>query len=575
MQSHQNKDLNNNNPKLPLWRRRWIKAIFFFFIIAVTRNFIIPYLHPTLHRAVQQNNLSKIKELHKKGHDLNALDSRGWAPIHDAIMNNSTNSLEFLLKLGADVDSKTREKKATPLILAVIKQKKSHVKLLLQHNAKVNFEATQGGSALRLAVEKNNLEITELLLQHNAKIETYAPDGFNILHFAIQTNQPAMVELLLKYNSNIKTPAKLEVDTPPLHLATCYGHEKIAAILIKHGSDVNEMVGNSKDEMAPLHIAAENGNSVLGVLLENGAKTEIFTKSGLTPLHLAVSNNNFESVKLLIRHKANINVIAKDKLRHTPLCLAIQHDNAKMVSLLISLGVDINIPLSKNFSHLMYASVRNNLEICNILIQNGADVNKSADHNVTPLHSAIVGKNKNIVALLLKNKAAIETYNDNGMNALHVAAIINTIEIAKLLLEKGANVNALSKGHLKATPLYHAVNFGNKEMVQLLITHGAQVDKTNSKGVLPLSIAAAKGNIEMAKLLLKNGANINKATTIDCVTALHNAVFHKKTSMITFLIKNGAKVDVETPSGKSVLDTAKETKDEDIINLVKKNILKT
>jgi ankyrin repeat protein len=564
---------NTQETKVRKWKKPWIKRFIFVLIANSIYYIAVPYFNPTLHRAVQKNNLEKIKELHKKGRDLNALDSDGWAPIHCAIMNTSTDAIELLLKLGATIDVKTKKKKLNPLMLAVLNQKKSHVKLLLKHDAQVNFEAMQGASALRLAVEKNDLEIAELLLQNNAKIEIYAPDGLNILHYAIQANRPTMVELLLKYSSNIEAPAKLEVDTPPLHLAAFYGHEKIAALFIKYGSNVNQMVCNDKNEISPLHIAAEKGNAVVGVLLEKSAKTESVTKEGFTPLHLAVINNNFESVKLLIKHKADINAIAKEKFVHTPLSIAIEKGNAQMVSLLISLGADTTIPLVKNISNLAYAALKGNLEICEILIKHGSDVNKPASHNIIPLHHAIFGENQNIVALFLKNNASIEAYNDtDGMNALHIAVAHNEIEMAKLILDKGADVNVLSKGHKKATPLHYAVVCGNIEMASLLIAHGAQVSKPGYKEVPLLTASAATGNIEMANLLLKHGASINKAATSDCITALHIAVSYKKKGMITFLIENGAKIDVEAPSGKSVLDIAKETKNEDIINLVKNNI---
>ena len=148
----------------------------------------------------------------------------------------------------------------------------------------------------------------------------------------------------------------------------------------------------------------------------------------------------------------------------------------------------------------------------------------------------------------------------------------NAIDIAKLLLEKGANVNIPSKGNKKESPLYKAILQENIEMVKLLLGYGALVNEPGPGEVMPLSVAAANGNIEMANLLLKHGANINKATTADRITALHNAVAHKQKDMITLLIKNGAKVDIKTPKGKSILDTAKATKNENIIDLIQSHI---
>ena len=54
--------------------------------------------------------------------------------------------------------------------------------------------------------------------------------------------------------------------------------------------------------MTPLHMAAEQGNvDMARILLQNGAKTDVQTNLGLTPLMIAVENDHIEVAGLLLR----------------------------------------------------------------------------------------------------------------------------------------------------------------------------------------------------------------------------------------------------------------------------------
>ena len=52
-------------------------------------------------------------------------------------------------------------------------------------------------------------------------------------------------------------------------------------------------------------------------------------------------------------------------------------------------------------------------------------------------------------------------------------------------------------------------NGGDKELVNLLIMNGANVNLANEGGSTPLHWAAAFGLTEIAEILIANGANLN------------------------------------------------------------------
>ena len=127
-------------------------------------------------------------------------------------------------------------------------------------------------------------------------------------------------------------------------------------------------------------------------------------------------------------------------------------------------------------------------------------------------------------------KRSIEKLNVKGETALHRACIKQDISLVRLLLQQvvirsllnpdstssSIRVAFLQKHKINVrdncgwTPLHEACNYGNVEIVNLLLEHGAAVSDRGGKhceGVTPLHDAATCGHIDVMETLLKNGAN--------------------------------------------------------------------
>lgn len=86
------------------------------------------------------------------------------------------------------------------------------------------------------------------------------------------------------------------------------------------------------------------------------------------------------------------------------------------------------------------------------------------------------------------------------------------------------------------------------DVVELLLSHGAQVNRKTVDKMAPLHFATARGFTEMVKILLHAGAHIDSVDSSER-TALHLAVARGHVEVTELLIQRGAKVNIEEIHG--------------------------
>ena len=123
--------------------------------------------------------------------------------------------------------------------------------------------------------------------------------------------------------------------------------------------------------------------------------------------------------------------------------------------------------------------------------------------------------------------------------SIHEAAGTGNIEAVKKHLDMGTDVN--EKDDLEMTPLLYA---DTKEIAELLIAKGADVDGMGVQGMTPLNMAASAGHAGIAELLISKGAEVN-ANTSRGGTPLDFAIRNKQTETTDLLRKHGGKTDNE------------------------------
>jgi Rel/ankyrin family protein len=163
-----------------------------------------------------------------------------------------------------------------------------------------------------------------------------------------------------------------------------------------------------------------------------------------TPLHLAVMQNQPETVKTLLTIGANPNIITK--LGDLPLHLAVSASHNECISELLHYNSsrDCNLTNYNGCTPLHIAARKKNLVAVMKLVNAGADVNKEDTLlGRTVLHVAVEEGCVDIARYLLeKTKIDVNAANYAGNTALHGAVVFEgaeSSELCRLLLQYKAN----------------------------------------------------------------------------------------------------------------------------------------
>jgi ankyrin repeat protein len=437
----------------------------------------------------------------------------------------------------------------------------------------INARDQGGNTRLHTAAFQGHLVVARFLIENGADANAQNRSGWTPLHDAVNGGHKALVELCLSHSASVQTPDSN--GNTPLHIAARRGFRSIVEVLLAHAADAN---AKTKSGSTPLHLAAANGFRSVAELLWtptdiNAASDDVRdlqeqTFKG-TALHIAVSRGDGPLAELLLANKANPN--ATNNVGDTPLHVAAQLTDPKLIELLLANKAAVD-PLNNNGETPLDLSAKSGVgSAAMVLLAHGADVNarnplERGWKGWTPLLYAVNSRHTDTAALLLKHNAnpniKSENQNSKGLSPLFLAASAGDAELVASLLDAKADPNI--KDDWGSSPALAAIrltaNSPYKRILSLLLDHGADAETTDSDGKTLLIIAVERADKELVELLLAHKADVNAQTPFGS-TPLHFLVssynqrsYESVSAIAELLFSAGANVNLQNKDGKTPLN---------------------
>ncbi|KAF4629419.1 hypothetical protein G7Y89_g8726 [Cudoniella acicularis] len=285
-----------------------------------------------------------------------------------------------------------------------------------------------------------------------------------------------------------------------------------------------------KGTLHPMTIAAEYGyediiDTILGLQDEHiYAKGQMRSLLGEEALLRAVESRHKKTVKLLLEYgvdpdcESQRQEFVEDEILVTPLTTSSENGDEEMVQLL-SYEADPNVPKyvlrSGKYSTLYLVCQQHHFGITRLLLDAGAEFStKKLPSNTNPT-----------------------------INPLHFATEFGDQNLVEMLLDRGADIHATCYERVmwkeKFRGIFHfGIRSGSIAMVKLLVRKGADINAMKSQGDTVLWQALVTGNADIVSVLIDLGANV-KERDRNCQTMIHWAARCGSKTVIPLLIQEG------------------------------------
>lgn len=148
-----------------------------------------------------------------------------------------------------------------------------------------------------------------------------------------------------------------------------------------------------------------------------------------------------------------------------------------------------------------------------MLLNEGVDVNDKGEDGSTPLIRAVLKGNLTLAKCLIENGADVHAKNPpDDLTSLVLTSQFGNSNMIHLLLLHGANINASDQ--YGKTALHHSCRLYNHKAIRILLKYGADINAKNSFGNTPIVHFKYEDEINYKKIKLCVRLMVKHAATI-------------------------------------------------------------
>ncbi|KAL2068429.1 hypothetical protein VTL71DRAFT_16527 [Oculimacula yallundae] len=534
-----------------------------------------------LYWACAEGSAVIVKRLLDNGAEPNVITKHHSTPLLKAIESENTAAVDLLLQNKDKAKFEVTDSNVySALNLASWMGNKEVVKMLLALGADLMVLDQDGDTPLHQAAYSGHLDVVSILLNAGANPEARNKVGKSPLHYAAGNGHVDIMELLLSKNVQLDH-GDCEGRTP-LSLASANGHDNAIRLLSDHTADVDskDNIGrspiswaaseNKESTVVLLHTLKANIESVdrndrtalswaasqesiaaANQLLLLYADVECKDKDGRTALSWAASGGQDEMAKRLLEAKAH--VISFDNDGRSPLSWAVSARNEEVVTLLLQQDPDIQIEAEEKAKNggctvLHRAVETGDTSILELILNAEPNVDKPDEKQETPLGLAARNINKRVIIQLLEANANPNVQDNSGRTPLFSAIHLDHDSAVLEMLDR--DLDTEKHPPFSRTPLQEAMFQYSYDVVDKLLTRGADVGGKDIQEIDAIHVAASRSSCVYLKLLVDKGldrhANIPIKYDLQGRHALHHAACSREPAVVSFLLdkyKKAAKIE--------------------------------
>jgi ankyrin repeat protein len=364
-------------------------------------------------------------------------------------------------------------KKNNKIAPFIMEERIQVITTLIEYGLDVDGQCGDKTTALHYASELDDDVIVKILLEQGANINLTDNVGRNALHFALQNSEVNIRIMKLLIDKGIDVETKDKFETTPLQFCCRGGHYDALIILLNHDFPAKIAKKKKRNLLHTIFRRRKPNKNVMSSLISKGVDINVKDFRGRTPLHYTCycdfhvvrpksfgpsDTSKANIISCLLENGASVN--AKDLENRSVLYYAVFTGNYNCVKVLLNHGADINAVCDSGKTMLHAAVVGTlspDIEITQLLLSHGVDANPRDWLKMTALdYSVPRSGSDDLVKILFDATAHDQLMSTDYVTFLHYAVYNGNCFAVELFLKSGLDLDKVDVNN-EGYPLYFAV----------------------------------------------------------------------------------------------------------------------